>query len=103
MDHITAPCQYNDLARDMAETEYDAFDTIASSAQPTEAETAEDEAIESIALFHFNPDRITEHREYDIGNEIGCFVSGAQVHTNENILSDVQYRKLLSSLNSKQN
>lgn len=41
--------------------------------------------------------------KYDIGNEIGCFVSGAQVHTNENILPDVQYRKLLRSLNSKQN
>lgn len=52
-----------DLARDIAETEYDAFDAIAPSVQQTEAETAQDEAIESEAFIHFNPDRITEHRE----------------------------------------
>ncbi|KAH3789530.1 hypothetical protein DPMN_167827 [Dreissena polymorpha] len=72
----------------MAEADLDVFDEIAPGNEQEEAETAEEEIIESEEFIYFNPDRVTEHREYDIGNEIGCTVSTSQIVTNENILAD---------------
>ena len=89
-------------ARLMAEEEYDAFDEVAPGTQQVEAETAEEETVESEAFIYFNPDRATEHREYDIGIEIGCSVSASQIVTNDNVLPDEEYRTLLRSLNIKQ-
>ncbi|XP_060573123.1 uncharacterized protein LOC132731041 [Ruditapes philippinarum] len=91
-----------ELARNMAEEEYNAYDEIAPGTQQEEAETAEEEPVESETFIYFNPDRVSEQREYDIGIEIGCSVSSAQISSNENILSDEEYRALLRSLNSKQ-
>ncbi|MCG7875518.1 MAG: AAA family ATPase [Candidatus Thiodiazotropha endolucinida] len=90
-----------ELARDLAEIEYDAFDDIAPSTQQVEGDDAETEPIQSEEFIYFNPDKI-EHRDYDIGTEIGCYVSSPQIDVNENILSDIDYRKLLQCLNSKQ-
>ncbi|XP_060603545.1 uncharacterized protein LOC132756482 [Ruditapes philippinarum] len=91
-----------ELARNMAEEEYNAYDEIAPGTQQEEAETAEEEPVESETFIYFNPDRVSEQREYDIGIEIGCSISSAQISSNENILSDEEYRALLRSLNSKQ-
>ena len=91
-----------DSARELAEADYDAYDDIAPSTQQAEGDDAEEGAVESQQFIYFNPDRIPEHREYDIGTEIGSYVSAPQVNVNEKILSDFEYRKLLQSLNSKQ-
>ena len=91
-----------ELAKSLAEAEYDAYDEIAPGTQQVEADTAEEESTDSEAFVYFNPDRAVEHRQYDIGIEIGCSVAGAQINTNENILQDVQYRALIQSSNSKQ-
>lgn len=60
-----------ELARELAETELDAYDEIAPGTQQTEGDTAEDAPLESETFVYFNPDRATEHRQYDIGIEIG--------------------------------
>ncbi|XP_060603693.1 uncharacterized protein LOC132756597 [Ruditapes philippinarum] len=91
-----------ELARNMAEAEYNAYDEIAPGTQEEEAETAEEEPVESETFIYFNPDRVSEQREYDIGIEIGCSISSAQISSNENMLPDEEYRALLRSLNSKQ-
>ncbi|XP_053402924.1 uncharacterized protein LOC123548901 [Mercenaria mercenaria] len=91
-----------EIARDLAEAEYDAFDEIAPGTQQVEAETAEEETVESETFIYFNLDRAVEHREYDIGIEIGCSVSAPQILSSENLLSDEDYRSLLQSLNIKQ-
>jgi hypothetical protein len=105
IDHKCATYEHHadelELARDLAEAEYDAFDEIAPSTQQIEGDDAEEEPVESEQFIYFNPDRI-EHREYDIGTEIGCYVATPQIDVNENILSDIEYRKLLQCLNSKQ-
>ena len=79
------------MARDIAGTALDAYDQIAPGALQTEADTAEEESVESESFIFFNPDRISEHRHYDIGIELSCSVSAAQVNTNENIFADNQY------------
>ena len=89
-------------ARDMAETECDAFDEIAPGTEQIEADTAEENAVESEAFVYFNPDRAYEHRNHDIAIEIGCSVSAPQINPNENILPEQQYRELLRCLNTKQ-
>lgn len=58
--------------------------------------------LDSESFIYFNPDRAQENRQYDIGLEIGCCVSSQQVNVNENILSDVEYRALIRTLNTKQ-
>ena len=91
-----------ELARELAENEYDAYDDIAPSAQQAEAEDAEEEPIESEAFIYFNPDRVSEHREYDIQHELGGLVSAPQLTANEHILPDNEYRSLIRSLNTNQ-
>lgn len=89
-----------DIARDIAEAEYNAFDEIAPGAQQMEAETAEEQPVESESFIYYNPDRAVDHIIYDIGHEIGCSVSAPHITVQQNILPDNDYRKLLRSLNS---
>ena len=91
-----------EVARNMAEADHDAYDEIAPATQQEEAEAALEEPIESESFIYFNPDRAVEHRQYDIGIEIGCTVSTAHVDTNENLMNEKEYRELLRSLNMKQ-
>jgi hypothetical protein len=88
-----------ELARNLAEAEYNAYDEIAPGTQQEEAETAEEEPVESETFIYLNPDRVSEQREYDIGMEIGCSISSTQISFNENSLPDKDYRALLHSLN----
>ena len=91
-----------DLAKAVAEPDEDAYDELAPTTQKIEAETAEESTLESESFIYFNPDRISEHRHYDIGIEIGCGISTARVDSNEIILPDDQYRVLLRNLNTQQ-
>ena len=91
-----------DLAREKAQEEHDAYDELAPSTQQMEGDTAEEEIVESEAFIYFNPDRVSEHRDYDIGYEIGCSISNPQINPQEKLLNDDEYRKLLRCLNGKQ-
>ena len=89
-------------ARNMAEADYDAFDEIAPGTEQVEADTAEETPVESEAFVYFNPDRVSEHRNYDIAIEIGCAVSAPQINPHAIILPEEQYMELLRCLNNKQ-
>ncbi|XP_060561861.1 uncharacterized protein LOC132721554 [Ruditapes philippinarum] len=90
------------VAQEAAEKDYNTFDEIAPGTQQVEAETAAEESVESDTFVYFNPDRAVEHRNYDIGIELGSCCASVTVDLNQNVLSDEQYRQLLRCLNSKQ-
>lgn len=90
------------MARLAAECDDSAFDEVAPSAQEQEAEAATEEPVESESYIYFNPDRVSEHRNYDIVIEIGTSVSRTAVEVNENLMADENYRELLRCLNTKQ-
>ena len=89
-------------ARNLAEADHEAYDELAPATQQEEADTAEEAPVESESFVYFNPDRAVEHRQYDIGIEIGCSVSAPRIDTNEKLLKEDDYRELLRSLNTKQ-
>ena len=91
-----------EMARLATECDDNAYDDVAPSAQEQEAEAAMEEPIQSEAFVYFNPDRTIEHREYDIGIELGTSVSRATVEVNENFMADGKYRELMRCLNAKQ-
>ncbi len=91
-----------EMAREAAENDYDAFDDIASGTQQVEAETALEESAESETFVYFNPDRVVEQREYDIGIELGSNFASCSIDVNDNVMSDGQYMELLRCLNTKQ-
>ena len=62
------------LARDMVEAELDGYNEITPRAQQTEADPAEEEYVGSESFIYLNPDRVTEHKHYDIGIELDCSV-----------------------------
>ena len=90
------------MARLAAECDDNTYNVVAPSAQEQEAEAAMEEPIESETFVYFNPDRAIEHREYDIGIELGTSVSRATVEVNENLMADGKYRELMRCLNAKQ-
>ena len=53
-------------------------------------------------LYIFNPDRVVEHRRYDIGIEIQSACSVPSVEINGVMLLDEQYLHLPRSLNLRQ-
>jgi len=78
-----------ETARQMAENEHDdAFDELAPGSQQVEAETAEEEIVESEKIVFFNPDKVAS-QSYDIGIEIGASCSVLTVKPNANLLSEV--------------
>ena len=92
-----------ELAREMAEKDMqDAFDEIAPGTEETESETAEEQPVDSETFVCFNPDKVAEQYNYDIGTEIGCSSSITRIEHNTNLLAEDQYFELLRSLNSKQ-
>ena len=91
------------LAKEMAENDMqDAFDEIAPGTEQIESETAEEQPVDSEKFVCFNPDRVTEQCNYDIGTEIGSSCSVTRIEQSTNLLADDTYDKLLRSLNSKQ-
>ena len=51
---------------------------------------------------YFNPDRVVEHRHYDIGTELQSTCSVPRVETTGIMLPDEEYLSLLRSLNLRQ-
>ena len=51
---------------------------------------------------YFNPDRVVEHRHYDIGVELQSTCSVPRVETTSFMLPDEEFLRLLRSLNLRQ-
>ena len=88
------------LARQMMEAEEAEYDGLAPNA---EQENREEEGVkESENFVYFNPDRVVEHRHYDIGIELQSTCSVPRVETTNFMLPDEEYLRLLRSLNLRQ-
>ena len=57
---------------------------------------------ESESFVHFNPDRVAEHRNFDIGIELESTCSIPRVETTSIMLPNEEYLSLLRSLNLRQ-
>ena len=90
-----------ELARQMAE-EDDAYDEIAPNAEHENREAEEEGEREAKNFVYFNPDRVVEHRQYDIGIEIQSACSVPAVEINGAMLPEEQYLNLVRSLNLRQ-
>ena len=90
-----------ELARQMAE-EDDAYDEIAPNTEHENREAEEEGDREAENFVYFNPDRVIEHRQYDIGLEIQSACSVPAIEINGAMLPDEQYLNLLRSLNLRQ-
>ena len=62
-------------------------------------EAAEEGVKESENFVYFNPDRVVEHRHYDIGIVLQSICSVPRVETTGIMLPDEEYLSLLRSLN----
>ena len=90
-----------DLTKQMAEEEA-AYDEIAPNIKHEKKEAEEEGGREAEKIIYFNPDRVVEHRRYDIGIEIQSACSVPSVEINGVMLLDEQYLHLLRSLNLRQ-
>ena len=63
------------IARHVAEAEYAAYDEIAPSTQQEERDAEDEGEVDAAEFVYFNPDRIVEHRQYDIGIEFQSILS----------------------------
>lgn len=91
-----------ELARQMMEAEEDSYDKLAPNAEQENREAQEEGVKEAEDFVYFNPERVTEHRHYDIGIEIQC---ASTVQTEEStgfMMPDEEYLSLLRSLNLRQ-
>ena len=79
-----------ELARQMAE-EDDAYDEIAPNTEHENREAEEEGDREAENFLYFNPDRVIEHRQYDIGLEIQSACSVPAIEINGAMLPDEQY------------
>ena len=91
-----------EMARQAAENDCDLYDEIAPSTQQAEAEAEVEGSSEAKSFIYFNPDRAIEHREYDIGIELGNSSCMSTIDVTENLMPDDSYRELLRCLNKKQ-
>ncbi|VDI49381.1 Hypothetical predicted protein [Mytilus galloprovincialis] len=53
-------------------------------------------------MLHFNPDRPTEHRLYDMSREVGIEARTVELTNHANRISESDYFSLIRSLNKKQ-
>ncbi|MCG8076810.1 MAG: AAA family ATPase [Candidatus Thiodiazotropha taylori] len=91
-----------EIARQIAEADEDAYDRIAPNTEQENREAEEEGDKEAEPFIYFNPDRVVEHRQYDIGIEIQATCSVPSVQTNSVLLPEDQYLCLLRSLNLRQ-
>ena len=82
--------------------ECEALDDIATSTQQENADAEDEGSAESESFHYFNPDRVAEHRHYDIGIEIGASSSVPNMEQTDVLLKDEDYRELIRCLNNKQ-
>ncbi len=91
-----------ELAHQMAVEELEAFDELAPNTQQAEVEAEQEGETESESFVYFDPERPIEHRQYDIGIDIGASSSVPATDSNTVMISDDNYTALLQSLNLKQ-
>ncbi|XP_071176458.1 uncharacterized protein [Mytilus edulis] len=93
-----------DLEKAIEEAENDCNenDQIAPAIQQVEMEDAEIGPTESEQYVHFNPDRPTEHRLYDMSREVGIEARTVELTNHANRISESDYFALIRSLNKKQ-
>ena len=91
-----------DKAIEEAENDCHQYDEIAPGTQQVELEDVEEGSTEADQYVHFNPDRPTEHRHYDISEEVGVAARTIDVKNHANRIEDDDYYKLIRSLNNKQ-
>ncbi|CAC5400691.1 unnamed protein product [Mytilus coruscus] len=92
-----------DLEKAIEEAENDCNenDQIAPATQQVEMEDAEIGPTESEQYVHFNPDRPTEHRLYDMSREVGIEARTVELTNHANRISESDYFALIRSLNKK--
>ena len=88
-----------ELARQMMEAEEAEYDGLAPNAEQENREAEEEGVKESENFVYFNPDRVFEHRHYDIGVELQSTCSVPRLETTSFMLPDEEYLTLLRSLN----
>ena len=88
-----------ELARQMMEAEEAEYNGLARNAEQENREAEEEGVKESENFVYFNPDRVVEHRHYDIGIELQSTCSVPRVETTSFMLPDEEYLRLLRSLN----
>ena len=91
-----------ELARQMMEAEESAYDQIAPNAEQENMEAQEEGAKEAENFVYSNPNRVVEHRHYDIGTELRSTCSVPPVETTGILYPDEEYLRLLRSLNLRQ-
>ncbi|MCU7800825.1 MAG: AAA family ATPase [gamma proteobacterium symbiont of Lucinoma myriamae] len=91
-----------DMARQLAELDFDIFDEIAPNAEQEQREAEQEGVTEAERFVYFNPERTVEHREYDIGIELGNACSIPCLDTSGVKLSDERYLEMIQSLNIRQ-
>ena len=91
-----------ELARQMMEDEQREYDQTAPNAEQENREAEEEGSKESERFVYFNPNRVVEHRHYDIGIELQSTCSVPPVETTGILLPDDEYLTLLRSLNLRQ-
>ncbi|XP_062570615.1 uncharacterized protein LOC134232646, partial [Saccostrea cucullata] len=88
-------------ARLQAEEDLDDLETVAPNTEHAEAEDAEIGSEPSEIFVHFDPDTV-QHRDFDIGPELGLSSKVSETEMSAVRIPDQQYYKLLQSLNTKQ-
>ncbi|XP_061190534.1 uncharacterized protein LOC133198460 [Saccostrea echinata] len=88
-------------ARLQAEEDLDDMETVAPNTEHAEAEDAEIGSEPSEEFVHYDPDTI-QHRDFDIGPELGMSSKVSETEMSAVRIPDEQYYKLLQSLNTKQ-
>ena len=91
-----------ELAWQMMEAEEAEYDGLAPNSEQENREAEEEGVKESENFVYFNPDRVVEHRHYDIGIELQSTCSVPRIETTSFMLPDEEYLSLLRSLNLRQ-
>ena len=91
-----------EIARQTAEAEENSFDEIAPNTEQENREAEEEGDTGAENFVYFNPNRVLEHRHYDIGIELQSTCSVPPVETTGIMLPDEEYLQLLRSLNTRQ-
>ena len=86
----------------MMEAEEAEYDELASNAEQENRKAEEEGTKDSESFVHFNPERVVEHRHYDIGIEHESTCSVPRIETTSIMLSDEEYLSLIRSLNLRQ-
>lgn len=91
-----------DKALEQAELENNQYDNLAPGTQQVECEDLEEGATESEQYMHFNPERPADHRNYDIGQDLGIANTTVEITSHGKRIPDDEYHNLIKCLNVKQ-